>query len=163
VDEHRFDKIVKAFGAPMNRRLSFGALLSGSLGILGLTDMEEARAGGCKQDCGECQVCKKGSCRHKNGKKKCSQGRCERKAEGASCSIPSNGTCLASGECSCSGGKELCKGTCYDLCGLGQVRDPNACVCCKPSGVGPCTVGNDANCCSGFCSNSNTAPFAVCL
>jgi hypothetical protein len=163
VDEHRFDDIIKALGAQMNRRLSFGAFLGGTLGVLGYSQMGAARSDGCKPDCGECHVCKKGPCKSKHGKKRCKPGRCEAKAVGAACSVPADGACQADGVCSCPGGKELCKGTCYGLCPLGQQRDPSACVCCKSSGTGPCTVGNDANCCSGFCTNSNTPPYAVCL
>ena len=142
MDETRFDDIAKALGMQTTRRLTISALLGGTLGILGFTEMTSAASGKCKQDCGECKTCKKGKCQTKNGKKTCKKGTCQSKAEGASCASPTGGTCQA-GRCACPAGNVLCDGVCQagrrcacpegtEFCGgvcqgpcpLGQRRDP---------------------------------------
>ena len=158
MDETRFDDMAKALGAQTTRRLTFRALLGGTLGVLGVAEVGDARSGGCGQDCGECKTCKKGTCKTKNGKKKCKKGKCENQTDGAACSIPTNGTCQ-DGVCTCLGGTTLSNGQCLATCPLGQQRDPASSVCCTPSGSGPCAGGTaDTTCCSGFCY-----PYAVCV
>src|SRR5262245_3159883 len=120
----------------MNRRLSLRALIGGALGVLSSRQAGEARSrqareeksSDCNPACGQCQTCKKGACKNKNGKKRCKPGRCQSSVQGAACSVPTNGICQSDGSCACGGGKELCKGSCYDLCALRQSRDAASCV-----------------------------------
>ena len=163
MDETRFDDLAKALGTQTTRRLTVSTLLGGTLGMLGLAQVGDARSGGCGQDCGPCKICKKGKCKNKNGKKRCKKGKCENQTEGTACSIPTSGTCQ-SGVCTCVNGTILTNGQCLAPCPLGQQRDPASSVCCQPSGAGPCTpLNNNSTCCSGFCQNTLTPPFSRCL
>lgn len=158
LEENRFDDMAKALGPLTTRRLTLGALLGGALSALGLGEADAARSGKCKRNPGECETCQKGKCQNKNGKKTCRAGKIKPKANGTACSV---GTCQDGG-CACPSGRALCGGVCQDPCPLGQQRDPSSCVCCKPSGTSPCTIGDNPTCCSGFCFFSTTPPFSLC-
>jgi hypothetical protein len=128
MDAGRFDSLARSFSSTSSRRLTLGALLGGSLGFLGLADVPAKRKSGkCKPTCTECNSCKKGKCRRKNGRKRCKKGTCQPKAAGTACT-------LATG-----GGGTCCDGVCRDL-----QSDENACgACgtrCRPNRV--CQAGS---------------------
>jgi hypothetical protein len=160
VDETRFDDMAKALGRQTTRRLTVSAFLGGALGVLGVRETEAASSG-CGKDCGECKTCKRGTCKTKNGKKRCRRGKCESLADGAACSLPTSGTCQ-SGVCRCLNGTIESNGQCLGRCPLGQQRDPASAVCCIPSGTGPCKLGEDNTCCKRFCENSPEPPYSIC-
>ena len=154
MDTIRFDAIVKSLAGQTSRRRTLGALVGSALGILALTDRDEAAAarnGKCKPKCGECEKCKRGDCDKKNGKKRCQQGKCKPKSDGTLCGR--GGTCL-SGSCVCPPGSQSCGGGCVPSC-LGATRglNPTTCTCCGTGGdsVSCPMAGTNAACCTGTC------------
>jgi hypothetical protein len=128
----------------------------------------EATSGACRPACGACQTCQRGTCRRKNGRKRCSRGRCLAASTGTACTLSSggsgtcqNGACVPS-QVQCSGGLTDCSGGCTNLqtdpvhCGqCGKVcAAQQLCVasaCCFPNGTPDvCTADNFlAVCCPG--------------
>jgi hypothetical protein len=161
VDENRFDDIAKALVSPANRRLTFGALLGGALGILGTAESEAAQNGKCRPDCDVCEQCNRGRCRrNRRGRRRCNPGTCF-PVTGPACGQPIGGICQ-NGICLCPLGQDECGNLCRPVCPLGQVREFATCSCCKLSGTGPCILGTDVTCCSGRCHASATPPFSRC-
>ena len=74
MDPNRFDAITKAPVSQTNRRRTLSLVLGGALGLLGWAESEAGKSGKCKPACHECQYCKKGTCKKKNGKKTCKPG-----------------------------------------------------------------------------------------
>lgn len=95
----RFDALTHVLTASASRRRTLGGLLGGALVALGLTNADDAAAaktGRCKQECGECEFCQTGTCKKRNGKKRCKRGVCKPKANSTSCSVGGvcyNGNC----------------------------------------------------------------------
>ena len=56
---------------------------------LGLSsaDVFAANSGKCKKSCGECERCDTGTCQKKNGKKRCTRGRCKPRTDFIACSF----------------------------------------------------------------------------
>jgi|SRR5215211_2132819 len=91
MDANRFDSIAKALIGAASRRAALAAALGGSFGVLGVAQPDETAAGGrCKPMCGECQTCKKGTCRKTPRGKRCKRGKCQPKDDGTACTA---GTC----------------------------------------------------------------------
>jgi hypothetical protein len=143
MDADRFDALARSLTATGSRRRALTAL-GGSLGLLGMALPNEATAaktGKCKPKCGECEKCKKGDCKRKNGKKRCKKGKCQ-PLTGPACS---GGRVCQAGACVCAGAREFC--------GLD-------CGCCVPnapvSGALPgrhtCTASSEC-CGGGTCCN----------
>lgn len=136
MENTRFDAMAKTLGSLTTRRLTLGALLGGALGRLGLADANARKSGKCKPRCAECEKCDKGSCRRKNGKKRCHKGKCKPKPAGTPCTTFAGGACQ--------------NGTCLNLqadeanCGsLGTACEPTQ-VCqagsCFPKSTCPATL-----------------------
>jgi hypothetical protein len=144
MDADRFDAMARALLSETSRRRTLGSLLGGTLAALGLTHSHETRARSrrCKPECGECETCKKGECKRKNGQKVCKKGKCRPKADGTACS---GGRVCQAGTCGCASGREFC--------GL-------SCGCCVPnapvSGALPsrhrCSASSEC-CDGGACCN----------
>jgi hypothetical protein len=170
MDGSRFDTLAKTLATASPRRQALTAALGGALGILGLRQPEDvgaARSGKCKQTPGVCQICKKGKCSKKNGKKKCKAGKILPKAEGTACTGGScqGGSCVSPtgqvlpeptpepppGGVTCPPGEEACGDACFSACPSGRVRSPQTCGCCRVSGVVErvCDTAERDPCCSG--------------
>jgi hypothetical protein len=132
LDSRRFDALARTLSAARSRRRLVATAISGALGTLGLAQVEAARTGNCKPTCGECEQCKKGACKKKNGKKRCQKGRCEPKANDSPCS--GNGKCLA--------------GTC---------NLPPVCI----QASGDCSVADPGACCSDVCAELGVRDFCL--
>jgi hypothetical protein len=149
MDADRFDSLARTLTAAGSRRRAFAAALSGGLGLLGLAspdDAAAARSGKCKPKCGDCEQCKKGDCKRKNGKKRCKKGKCQ-PLTGPACS---GGRVCQAGSCVCRSGTERCGGACVARCGAATVRNPVTCGCCQVAGE-TCSFDGANNCCSGLC------------
>jgi hypothetical protein len=176
MDGARFDALTRTLTAASSRRRAIAAVLSGSLGLLGLAhpdDATAARSGKCKPKCGACEKCRRGDCDKKNGKKVCKRGKCKPKPTGTpcgtgktcqsgtcrlSCPVPCAGGDCSSGACVCPGGTERCGDACLPLCGAMKARDPLTCGCCGTSDAS-CT--GDGDCCAGLACTPD-GPGKVC-
>jgi len=139
----RFDTLARVLTTAGSRRRALAGL-SSALGIFGLTDADDAAAGGkCKPKCDECETCKKG----KHGKK----GKCKPKPNSTACS---GGTCQ-SGGCiaaptpspapACSAEADFCVNS-ASTCGDGG-------FCFRPLGGGPSRCGFPSFSTCGGCTN----------
>ncbi len=98
MDADRFDTLLRSLTQPpAASRRGMGRFVIGlALGSLGLAQPAvAARSRGCKAACGLCAECEKGSCKRKNGRKRCQRGKCKPKANGSGCG--GSGTCLNGG------------------------------------------------------------------
>ncbi len=144
MDGNRFDALAKTLIAATNRRQTLGALLGGALAARGLAapdDAAAARSRRCKRKPGECEVCKKGKCKNKNGKKKCKAGKITPKANGTACTNPRGNATCQNGTCTCPRGLTACSGVCTDV----QADEANCGTCgtvCR--GDQPCQNGTCA-------------------
>ncbi len=154
MDAERFDSLTRSVTVSGSRRRALAAAFGGTLGLLGLPhpdDAATAKSGKCKPTCGECERCRKGDCKRKNGKKRCRPGKCTPTAERTACG--SGGVCQG-GSCVCASGTEPCDGACVATCGTGETRNPVTCGCCKTN-LQSCTPnGNNPACCSAVCAGS---------
>ena len=142
MDAIRFDALTKPWTAATSQRRKLAGVLAGALVGLGLVHAEDATAaksGTCKKKCGQCEVCKKGKCKRKNGKKHCKKGTCE-PAEGRTpCNGDANCVCdrAIEGDAFCSDfAAVLCvEGKCANsgVCGAGE-----RCVRCGGTGATAC-------------------------
>ena len=132
MDADRIDAIAKVLISETSRRRTLGGLLGGTLGLLGLTEREHARArsGKCKLTCAECATCKKGRCRKTKHGKRCKNGKCLPKTDGTACT----------GGGSCQGG----------ICAAAPVPPP---FC---AGKNFCDVGTVS------CNTSGSSPGCIC-
>jgi len=141
VNNSRFDALAKTLVVSTNRRRTLSALAVGALTTVGLTDPDDALAGNsgkCTEECGACEVCKKGECHRKeNGKRKCKKGKCKPRSIGTPCTSNNvTGTCQSDSRCC------RVQGTaCTDACPA-TVTPPPATTSC-------------AACCSGVCDPIN--------
>ena len=183
MDANRFDTLTRSLTTTGSRRRALGAVLGGSLGLLGLAHPDAAEAGGeCKPRCGECATCKKGACRKTKHGKKCKKGTCQAKANGTGCST---GTCQG-GSCTITvapaptcgdgvkNGSETgvdCGGSC-PRCSTGQAclsRNDCSGAVCSAGTCQACTFGtqcgdagnpSSCNCGNSGRSGSSTVCFA---
>ena len=143
------------------------AAIGGALGLLGLTDRNDAaaaRSGKCKQLCGECERCKRGDCDKKDGKKRCQKGKCKPNADGTGCSV---GTCQG-GRCVAAPPPPFCAGknTCTDIdirCNQPGTAD---CVCFPTAASGAPHCGRDVAVvqdCAGTAPADPCAPGETCV
>ena len=175
MDADRFDHLTRSLTSAGSRRRALVALF-GALGLLGLTNPDEAvaaKSGKCKPQCGECASCKRGDCKKtKHGKKRCKRGKCQPLREGTPCT---NGTCRG-GSCivspsplTCPQGLTVCGGSCVDtrtaqancggcgiVCGPRQTCCGGDCVSLNTNRRNCGACGNvcpaGTNCCNGTCS-----------
>ncbi len=91
MDANQFDAMVMRLGSEASRRRMLAALLGGALGVVGWAGGEAGTSRKCKPKCNECQFCRKGTCKKKNGKKTCKAGKCKKLTNGTACS--GGGTC----------------------------------------------------------------------
>jgi hypothetical protein len=153
MDDDRFDSLTRSVTVAGSRRRALASALGGALGLLGLTDRNDAaaaRSGKCKQPCGECEQCQRGDCQRKNGKKRCRPGICTPTANGTACG--SGGVCQG-GTCVCASGTEPCDGACVPTCGSGETRNPVTCGCCQTNFQSCTPAGNNPACCSALCAS----------
>ena|SRR5215218_7987437 len=127
MEDTHFDAMVKALGSLTTRRLTLGALMGGELGRLGLADVGAKKSGKCKPKCDECEKCHKGSCKTKNGKKRCHRGKC--KSTCGSTQVCQSGSCFPRGTCPATA-------TTFCPIGSGTACGSPACFC------GQSTEGN---------------------
>jgi len=181
MDGHRFDTLTRSLSTPGSRRNALVAVLGGTLGLLGLSHVDVASAGGkCKPACNECQTCKKGTCHKSKHGKACKKSKCQAKVEGTACTGgrcrsgiccvpncagkqcgddgcggscgPCNGGSCPAGACTCPNGQTNCGGTCVDLATSG-----GNCGSCGRSCAGGCVhgacacPGNNAGLCPSGC------------
>ena len=141
MDADHFDALSRSLTTTRSRR-SLARLLSGLIlgGVLSALGATEALAR-CRPRCGPC--------------KRCQNGRCRRKAEGATCG--QGRVCLA-GICTCPSGTEPCGNACVATCGPDEARNPTNCTCCLTNGR-PC----DARPCCGDCETTDQAELCFAL
>lgn len=141
----RFDALLKTWTAEANRRRTLAGMLAGAIAALGLADAQDAdaaRSGRCRKPCGQCQFCKKGKCRRKDGEKRCRKGKCKNLERGTPCAggdgdcacgrsiegdafcaanaiVKCDGACANSGECPTGSRCFPCGGStaCFPECG----------------------------------------------
>lgn len=93
MNSQTFDAVVRRLPEATSRRnitrIGSRALRAAILARIGLPSAEvfAARSGTCKKPCGECEQCDKGTCRKKNGRKRCKRGRCTPKPDFIACSF----------------------------------------------------------------------------
>jgi len=110
MDSTQFDRLAKIVGVATSRRGALTVLGGLGLGSAGLAHSEEtwAKSGKCKPKCDpQCETCKPGNCKKKNGEKTCKPGKCKRQPNGTTCGT--GGTCQG-GSCVvpiCTG-KDIC-------------------------------------------------------
>jgi hypothetical protein len=140
MDADRFDILARSLTAAGSRRAALAVALSGALGVLGLTDADDATASGkCKPKCAECKKCKKGT----NGK----EGKCKKKPNGTACT---GGTCRRGTCCVPESAATTCAGA---LCGTTRTNPCGQAVACGcPSGK-TCLL-------NGTCARPCTSPEA---
>jgi hypothetical protein len=118
-------------------------------------EVSAARSRKCKRKPGECELCDRGECEKKDGKKRCKAGKIKAKASGTPCSIGfcQNGACTCTGlQASCASSAQCCTSTAAcapNFCAPGIAR------CCQPLGAA-CTdscdcCGQVVTCQSGKC------------
>lgn len=127
MDGDQLDALAKFIGSTVNRRHALIALVGGGAVTLSLTDPDEtwsAKTGACKETCGPCEVCRKGRCKRKNGKKRCKPGVCEPRQDLDVCGVlevrdpDTCGCCQTSGMCVPSSNVGCCSGSCTDVGGV---------------------------------------------
>jgi hypothetical protein len=109
MDDIGFDRLTRSLTTPGSRRRTLATAFAGVLGVLGFAAVDEASAAKspkCKRKPGECERCDRGTCKKKDGKKRCKAGKIKAKAFGTPCSIGScqNGACTANPPPTCPGG-----------------------------------------------------------
>jgi len=123
MDGSQFDALTRLLDRGAQRRQVLRSLALGvcvGLGFSVIPRMEAVHAAGkgCRKDCGPCATCQTGTCKRKQGKKKCKPGTCVPQADGTSCDgtglclngmcnprptcAPWNASCIPDGDC-CSG------------------------------------------------------------
>ena len=135
MDADRFDALTYRFNGLGTWRGTMRGLLAGVLSLFAVAHPDEvwsAKSGKCKQPCGACEQCGKGTCKKKNGKKRCKPGRCTAKANNTPCS---GGSCQSG---SCVAAAAFCAGK--DVCADGNATD----FPCNQSGTTPCVCVRDA-------------------
>ena len=88
MDADRFDRLSRSLSTAGSRRRALAAALVSVLGLLrhaAPDDAAAAKSGKCKRSPGECEICKKGRCEKKNGKKRCKAGKIQPKPFGTPC------------------------------------------------------------------------------
>jgi hypothetical protein len=130
MDAARFDTVARSLTGARSRRQALIAALGGACGLLGLAHTDDVGAGGkCKPACGECQTCKKGSCKKTAHGKQCKKGRCQARDNGTACTGGScqSGICVATPPCGagCAADETCCGGACINT--SGNVNHCGAC------------------------------------
>jgi hypothetical protein len=153
MDADRFDTLARFVSIAGSRRRAVATAFGGALGVFGLAHPDEAtaaRTGKCKPKCGECEKCKKGDCKRKNGKKVCKRGKCQPKVDGTACSRATcqNGRCVCHGlDTPCTADAQCCTGICdsyFDECKAVRFG-------CDPTIAGHCP--DQGICCTTFSSD----------
>src|SRR5215207_681179 len=81
MDVTTFDRLIKSMATTRITRLTAlrGLAVGAVAALAGVNfradEAEAANSGKCKQTPGECQICKKGKCERKHGKKTCKAGK----------------------------------------------------------------------------------------
>jgi hypothetical protein len=171
MDANRFDFLAKVAGTGATRRTALSLLAGLGLGpyTLTLREAEARKSGKCKPKCNECEKCKRGDCDKKNGKKRCSKGKCKPKAAGTPCTVfpggaCQNGTCvnLSADEANCGSLGTACGPT--QVCQTGSCFPSSTCAATTTSSCGPsstvCNASGPPNSCT--CSRS-TEGNVVCV
>lgn len=153
MDGNRFDAFAKSITSTTNRRRALFALVGGGVAARGLDTPGEswaAKSGNCRESCGVCEVCLKGKCKRKNGKKRCKPGTCVLQPGLSECpggqirNPLTCGCCQSNGQtCSQGAGNLCCSEGCFDIGSRTICRG-------RPEGL---TCEFDAQCQSGSCSS----------
>src|SRR3954447_26501582 len=157
MDPSCFDALTRSLSTAGSRRHALVVAVGGALGLLGLSQADDADAdGACKPVCGACQTCQRGHChKSKQGKKHCRRGTCVATPPGT---VSCGGACvdLTSDPRNC--------GSCGTRCSVNQTCNAGTCTCTifDVAGGRTCPIPNpNASCCTIGCACSPADPMNI--